>query len=111
MARDLSERDINILKKLAPECGDLTCSGSGHMFHAILPPLSNHFAQNADDFRERIGRLTNDELNYIVDKILTGEEGLGCVDSEDVESLVMMVHDRLSPDIAKKSYPCIRIRG
>lgn len=102
MARDLSERDINILKKLAPECGDLTCSGSGHMFHAILPPLSNHFAQNADDFRERIGRLTNDELRYIADKILSGEEGLGCVDPEDVESLVMMVHDRLSPDLAKK---------
>ena len=45
MPRELSEKDIAILKKLAPECGDLTCSGSGHMFHSILPPVSNHFCR------------------------------------------------------------------
>ncbi len=43
MPRELSDKDIAILKKLAPECGDLTCSGSGHMFHSILPPVSNQF--------------------------------------------------------------------
>ncbi|MDD1702227.1 MAG: hypothetical protein LUQ31_04525 [Methanoregula sp.] len=102
MARELSEKDIAILKKLAPECGDLTCNGSGHQFHAILPPVSNHFAENAEDFNKRIGRLSDDELAYITDKILTGEEGLGCVAEEDVESLIKMIHDRLSPDFAKK---------
>ena len=52
MPRELDEKDIAILKKLAPECGDLTCSGSGHMFHSILPPVSNHFAEDNNDFIE-----------------------------------------------------------
>jgi hypothetical protein len=102
MARELSEKDIAILQKLAPECGDLTCGGSGHRFHAILPPVSNHFAESAEDFSARIGRLSDEELAYITDKILTGEEGLGCVAPEDAEAFVMIVHDRISPEMAKK---------
>jgi hypothetical protein len=102
MARDLSKKDIAILEKLAPECRDLTCGGSGHQFHAILPPVSNHFAENADDFAERIGRLSDEELAYITEKILTGEEGLGCVAEEDIEALVKLIHDRISPEMAKK---------
>lgn len=102
MARDLSEKDIEILQKLAPECGDLTCGGSGHRFHAILPPVSNHFAESAEDFSERISRLSDDELKYITEKILRGEEGLGCVETEDAEALVKLVHDRISPEMAKK---------
>ena len=50
MPRELDDKDIAILKKLAPECGDLTCSGSGHTFHSILPPVSNHFAEDNTDF-------------------------------------------------------------
>lgn len=102
MARDLSEKDIAILVKLAPECSDLTCSGSGLPFHAILPPVSNHFAENAEDFAERIGRLSNEELTYIAEKILAGEEGLGCVAVEDAEAFVKLVHDRISPEMARK---------
>jgi hypothetical protein len=102
MARELSEKDIAILKKLAPECGDLTCGGSGHQFHAILPPVSNHFAESAEDFTGRISRLSDEELAYITEKILTGEEGLGCVEPEDAEALVKLVHDRISPEMAKK---------
>jgi len=102
MARELSDRDIEILNKLAPECRDLTCGGSGHRFHAILPPVSNHFAENADDFAERIGRLSDDELSYVTEKILTGEEGLGCVAVEDAEALVKLIHDRISPEMARK---------
>ncbi|ABS56376.1 conserved hypothetical protein [Methanoregula boonei 6A8] len=102
MARELTEKDLAIFKKLAPECDDLTCGGSGHRFHAILPPVSNHFAESAEDFTERISRLSDEELAYITDKILTGEEGLGCVEPEDAEALVKLVHDRISPDMAKK---------
>ena len=102
MPRELSEKDILILKKLAPECGDLTCSGSGHMFHSILPPVSNHFSEDGNDFIRRIGRLSDDELTYITDMIRKGEESMGCLPVEDVESLVHLVHDRLSPEIAKK---------
>ena len=101
MPRELDEKDIAILKKLAPECGDLTCSGSGHMFHSILPPVSNHFAEDNNDFIERINRLSDEELTYITDMITKGEESMGCLPVEDVEALVKIVHDRLSPETAK----------
>ena len=101
MPRELDEKDIAILKKLAPECGDLTCSGSGHMFHSILPPVSNHFSEDSDDFIRRISSLGNDELTYIADLIGKGEESLGCLPVEDVEALVHLIHDRLSPEVAQ----------
>ena len=102
MPRELSEKDIRILKKLAPECGDLDCSGSGHMFRSILPPVSNHFSENAKDFADRIARLSNDELQYIADMILKGEESLGCMPEEDLDSVIGLVKERISPDLAKK---------
>ena len=102
MPRELSERDIEILKKLAPECGDLTCSGSGHQFHSILPPVSNHFSEDSNDFTQRINRLTDEELTYLTDIIQKGEESMGCLPVEDVEAFVHIVHDRLSEEIAQK---------
>jgi hypothetical protein len=102
MPRELSEKDIVILKKLAPECGDLTCSGSGHMFHSILPPVSNHFAKDGDDFVQRISRLSDEELTYITDMISKGEESMGCLPVEDIDAFVYLVHERLSPEIAQK---------
>ncbi|PKG33506.1 hypothetical protein [Methanoregula sp.] len=102
MPRELDEKDIAILKKLAPECGDLTCSGSGHMFHSILPPVSNHFAEDSEDFLRRISRLDKEELTYITDLIQKGEESLGCLPVEDVEALVHFIHDTISPEVAQK---------
>ena len=102
MPRELSEKDREIFKKLAPECGDLTCSGLGHMFHSILPPISNHFAEDDKDFIERVGRLSNEELTYITDMIQKGEESMGCLPLEDIEAFVHLVHDRLSPEVAQK---------
>jgi hypothetical protein len=102
MPRELSQKDIAILKKLAPECDDLTCSGSGHMFHSILPPVSNHFAQDSEDYTRRINRLSDDELIYLVEMIQKGEESMGCLPVEDIEAFVHLVHDRISPEMAKK---------
>jgi hypothetical protein len=102
MPRELSEKDIGILKKLAPECGDVSCPGSGHMFQSILPPVSNHFSEDTEDFIRRIGRLSDEELTYITDLIQTGDESLGCLPAEDVEGLIHLIHDRLSPEIAQK---------
>jgi len=101
MPRELDEKDIAILKKLAPECGDLTCSGSGHMFHSILPPVSNHFAEDSEDFLRRISRLDKEELTYLTDLIRKGEESLGCMPVEDVEALVHHIHDTISPEVAQ----------
>jgi hypothetical protein len=102
MPRELSEKDIVILKKLAPECGDFTCSGSGHRFHSILPPVSNHFAEDSEDFIQRISRLSDDELTYITEMIQNGEESMGCLPVEDVEAFIHLIHDRLSPEVAQK---------
>jgi hypothetical protein len=102
MPRELSEKDIGILKKLAPECDDLTCSGSGHMFHSILPPVSNHFAEDSEDYTLRINRLSDDELIYLVEMIQKGEESMGCLPVEDVDAFVHLVHDRISPEMAQK---------
>lgn len=101
MPRELDEKDIAILKKLAPECGDLTCSGSGHMFHSILPPVSNHFSEDSEDFLRRIRLLSTEELTYITGMIEKGEESLGCLPVEDVEALVHYIHDTISPEAAK----------
>ena len=95
MPRELSERDREILKKLAPECGDEICSGSGHAFLSILPPVANHFAADADDFSERIGRLTDDDLGYLVGLILDGRESLGCAPPEYIEIFLRRVAGRL----------------
>ena len=102
MPRELSEKDILILKKLAPECGDLTCSGSGHMFHSILPPVSNHFSEDSNDFIQRIGRLSDDELAYIIEMVLNGEESMGCLPLEDVDALIRLIQDRISSETAQK---------
>ena len=101
MPRELSEKDIAILKKLAPECGELSCSGSGHHFHSILPPVSNHFSEDTEDFIRRVAQLSDDELAYITDLIKSGEESLCCLPAEDVEALVHLVHDRISPAVAQ----------
>jgi hypothetical protein len=100
--RDLSERDIGILKKLAPECGDLTCLESGHQFHSILPPVSNHFAVDERDFAARIGKLSDEELRYISDLIISGEESLGCLPEEDLDSLLTLITERFSKEESRK---------
>lgn len=102
MPRELSDRDREILKKLAPECGDEICSGSGHAFLSILPPVANHFATSEDDFSERIGRLTDDDLRYLVSLILDGRESLGCVPPEFIALFLQRVAERLGNKMAEE---------
>lgn len=102
MPRTLNDRDIEILKKLAPELNDLVCEGSGHEFHSILPPVSNHVARDEQDFVNRIGRLSEEDLSYLAERVIDGSESLGCMPPEDVESLVMLLERRLSKEIAGK---------
>lgn len=102
MSRTLNERDIGILKKLAPELSDLVCKGSGHEFHSILPPISNHVAQDEKDFAERIGRLSEEDLAYLAERIIDGSESLGCMPPEDVEFLAAHMEAKLSRDTATR---------
>ncbi|HVP25443.1 MAG TPA: hypothetical protein VMS81_05620 [Methanomicrobiales archaeon] len=95
MPRDLSDRDREILKRLAPECGEEICSGSGHAFLSILPPVANHFSRDGADFSGRIGRLSDEELGYLAGLILEGKESLGCVPTDFIEIFLSRVAERL----------------
>ncbi|HOT03807.1 MAG TPA: hypothetical protein PK069_06485 [Methanolinea sp.] len=91
MPRELSRRDLSLLSKMAPECGDLTCESSGLPFRSLLPPVSNHFSAGPDDFGERIGRLNRDDLVYLLDLIRDGSESLGCLPPENASVLIDIV--------------------
>jgi len=96
MARELTGRDLEILAKLVPECGGTICAGSGHAFQSILPPVSNHFAESAEDFERRLETLDASDLQWLVDRILDGSESLGCVLEEDMEAFIRQVRRVLS---------------
>lgn len=100
MARILSERDVAILKKSAPECTGLFCAGSGGPYRSVLPPLANHYAADAEDFHVRLERLDDDDLRYLTGLILDGSESLGCVPPEYVEVFLTFVDNRLGRDAA-----------
>jgi hypothetical protein len=100
MPRELNDRDREILKKLAPECADLVCQGSGVPFRSLLPPVANHFARDDADFRERIERLSDRELRYLADLVLSGDESLGCVPPDFLEIFLWRVAERLGNDAA-----------
>jgi len=102
MARVLSEKDQGILKKCAPECEELLCSESGVTYHSVLPPVANHYATNADDFRERISRLTADELAYLASLITTGEESLCCLRPDYFAAFLEQVTERLCQSVRRE---------
>jgi hypothetical protein len=102
MARTLSDKDLSILNKLAPECADTTCSGSGFQYQSILPPVSNHYALDDDDFEERLKRLDLFERRYLAEVILDGSESLCCVQPEHAEILARLLSERVSEDLGRR---------
>jgi len=101
MARPLSPRDLEILKKLAPEADDPLCPGSGHDFFSILPPVSNHFATSDTDFLDRLERLSDEDLAYLTGLILDGSESVGCMHPEHVVLLADQVARKISMENAE----------
>ena len=101
MARTLDEKDIALLKKLAPELEEFICEHVQMPFKSILPPLANHFAPDMQDFERRIKTLTDDELKYLVDRILNGAESISCVPPEHIEAFISLVANRISHEAAK----------
>ena len=98
MARILSEKDIEILNKLAPECKGLLCIGSGAAYRSILPPLANHYSEDAEDFGRRLEKASEEDLEYIGELVLAGEESLGCVPSEYVTIFLKRMAEKLGED-------------
>ncbi len=96
MARKLTPDDLIILRKLAPELADTSCEHSGHEFRSVLPPVSQHISTSKGDFKERLVKLSDGELEYLTGLILEGMESLHCVKKEHVDALVEVVGTRLS---------------
>ncbi len=102
LVRELSQKDIELLKKLAPECAGLMCSGSRTPYRSILPPLSNHYSKNEEDFRRRLSLLDPGELDYLISLIKSGEESLGCVPPQYIEVFLEMVEEKLGRQTAEE---------
>ncbi|CAJ37222.1 hypothetical protein [Methanocella arvoryzae] len=103
MSRELTDLDWQILQKLAPElCDNGICAGSGRRYRSILPPISMHYAKSREDFRQRIERLTDEELDYLLCLAENGEESMTCLRPEHKEEFLEMVGRRTSEERAKK---------
>lgn len=96
--RKLSEKDIEILKKLAPEIE----KKSKIEYRSILPPVSMHYAVDDEDFEARLERLSAEDLKYMADKILDGSECLLCITPEFARIFVDLLNERMSGDEAKR---------
>lgn len=96
MARKLNSRDILILRKLAPELVETTCGHAGHEFRSVLPPVSQHVSTSPGDFRERLMKLSDDDLTYLANLIFEGMESLHCVKKEHADALIDVVGTRIS---------------
>ncbi|MDY0387647.1 MAG: hypothetical protein RBT65_11080 [Methanolobus sp.] len=95
MARELSPKDIVVLKKVAPECAGLECAGSKAPYKSILPPLANHYAKSEEDFKKRLSALDDDNLEYLLSLIRTGEESLGCVQAHYMTLFLELIEERM----------------
>ncbi|MDV0442028.1 hypothetical protein [Methanorbis furvi] len=104
MARTLSEHDIALLLKLAPECDTLVCKGSENTYRSILPPVANHYAKDADDFAARLNKLSDDEFLRLIDMIREGKEGIGCIPVECAEVLIEQALRRAGPEAGNELY-------
>lgn len=102
MPRELTEYDINILRKLAPECEDLICNGTRTEFRSILPPVANHYSRDEHDFLNRVERLTDEELEYLIEEMRGGNESVGCISPFYFSGLLDLVTRRLSKRMAQE---------
>ncbi len=98
--RKLTELDKKILAKLAPELEGATGPAPGHDFKFILLPVSHRFSESPEDFAARIGKLTDEELDYLIGLIMRGEEDVRSLAEGDFDELVEVIEKRL-PEKAK----------
>ena len=104
MPRDLSQKDIDLLKQVAPECKGLDCAGSGAPYRSILPPLANHFATDENDFRKRLEKLGTEDLQYLLSLTQNGSESLNCVPPRYLQVFIDLVNERLKLSLTKESF-------
>ncbi len=99
--RELSALDKTILAKLAPELEGTTGPAPGHDYKFVLLPVSHKFSESPEDFANRVNKLNDEELNYIADLIIRGEEDVRSLAEGDFDALVEVMEKRL-PEKAKE---------
>jgi len=102
MARELSEEDLRIFFKLAPECEGMKCDGSGDFYRSILPPVANHYSADAADFSARLESLDDEDLRYIVDLVMDSSESLCCIEPGFLDAFLDVVERRFGADLKKR---------
>ncbi len=99
MARDLVERDLQILRKLVPELGDMVEQGVEVEYMNILPPVANHHSKDEKDFEARLKRLSPEDMRYLADRVLDGTESSCCLYPEFAEVFFTIAGQRLSSEV------------
>jgi hypothetical protein len=95
--RKLSEKDIQILKKLAPETEKIR----EIEYRSILPPVSIYYAADEEDFETRLERLSSDDLKYLAARILDGSECLLCISPEYAGIFIRFLEKHMEEDEAE----------
>lgn len=95
--RKLDAKDLEILKKLAPEM-----KTSEMHYRSILPPVSMHYATDEEDFQERLERLSEDDLTYLAGSILDGSECLLCISPESAKLFIEALEKKAPGEAAEK---------
>ncbi len=99
--RTLTDLDKKLLAKLAPELEGATGPAPGHDYKFILLPVSHKFSESPEDFANRVNRLTDEELNYLVELILKGDEDVRSLAEGDFDAMLEVIGKRL-PEKAKE---------
>jgi hypothetical protein len=100
--RKLKGKDLEILMKLVPEAEEKLRSGTGIEYHSILPPVSMHYAVDEEDFEERLNRLSSDDLDYLVNRVLDESECLLCISTDYARIFVDILRAKVSEEKAEK---------
>ncbi len=100
MARDLSERDLQVLFKLVPELEALQKKGMVIEYMNILPPVANHHSRSEEEFEQRLKGLPDEDMRYLADLVLEGVENTGCLRPEFAEVFFVAAGKRLGEAVA-----------
>jgi hypothetical protein len=100
--RTLNEQDKKILAKIAPEFEGTTGPAPGHDYQFILLPVSHKLSESSEDFANRINKLNDEELNYLIDLIVRGDEDVKSLAEGDFDALVELMKKRIGDEKSKK---------
>jgi hypothetical protein len=100
MARDLNERDLQILMTLVPELEALQKKGIEIEYMNILPPVANHHSRSVQEFEQRLKKLPDEDMRYLADLVLNGTENTGCLRPDFAEAFFVMAGKRLGESVA-----------